>query len=72
MVNIDAGEVVSDISVPIFFLHGQDDCFTSLSVMKEYVDLNTHAVLRVLPDCGHLAIASHATLFWAEIEEALK
>jgi pimeloyl-ACP methyl ester carboxylesterase/DNA-binding CsgD family transcriptional regulator len=72
MVNIDAGEVVSDISVPISFLHGQDDCFTSPSVMQEYVDLNPNAVLRVLPDCGHLAIASHATLSWAEIEAALR
>lgn len=72
MANTGAVEAISDITAPIFFLHGPDDCFTSLTDMQEYTDRNANAVLRVLPEGGHLAIASHAGLFWAEIEAVFR
>ncbi len=71
LVNSQAKEALKDLSIPVSFLHGPDDCFTSVAEMKTYTELCPMAEVRVLPKGGHLAIASHATLVWDEIEEIL-
>lgn len=71
LVNVNAGNDIAKLNVPMVFLHAPDDCFTTLDEMRAYTDLNSQAELRPLRSGGHLAIASHAEMFWSEIERAL-
>ncbi len=71
LVNIHAGEALADVTVPVIFLHGPEDCFTSIAEMQSYIELCPFAELKILPEGGHLAIASHAAMFWDQIETVL-
>lgn len=71
LIHKDPSEFIDGVSVPMVFLHGPNDCFTTVEEMRTYVARNKHAVLQVLKDGGHLAIASHSQICWEAIEDAL-
>ena len=71
MVYAESGEAIARVTVPTFFLHGPDDCFTSPEQLQEYTACNTNVSVRMLPEGGHLVVASHAELFWSEIAALL-
>jgi pimeloyl-ACP methyl ester carboxylesterase/DNA-binding CsgD family transcriptional regulator len=71
LVSAQAGDALKDLSSPVIFLHGPDDCFTSVDEMKTYIELCPMAEIKVLHKGGHIAISIHATLFWAQIDDVL-
>lgn len=61
-------DTLSKIKIPLAFLHGPNDAFTSTSEIEEFINISREAKLVVLADGGHLVSASHPELLWDEIQ----
>ncbi|MDG2004767.1 MAG: hypothetical protein P8J20_15705 [Novosphingobium sp.] len=67
-----AQSLIEDLRIPTTFLHGQNDAMTSIELVQELVSVNPAIHLQALPNCGHLAAASHPDMFWDSVAKAIE
>lgn len=56
-----------DIHIPVRFVHGPGDPYTSVRELQTFASTNTRATCKILADGGHYVSASHPAEFWKEI-----
>lgn len=72
--NLLSGSVddfIKEMSMPVTFLHGSSDPYTSVEALKSYASLNSLAKTIILDAGGHYVCASHPAAFWQAVSGCL-
>ena len=64
--------LVQDIGIPMTFIQGESDPFTSVSEISNFIKPNPRAKLVTIPKGGHLVCASNPELVWDQVNISLQ
>jgi len=67
----DTKKMISDVPIPLYFLHAPDDPYTSIDELHELASCNKNSTCMILEAGGHYVSASHAEDFWQAIDNLI-
>ena len=65
-------DVIKGVTVPVTFVHGSADPYTSIDELRSYAALNPGATVKMLEAGGHYVSASHPAIFWQAVASCMK
>lgn len=65
-------DIIKGVTVPVIFVHGAADPYTSTNELRTYAAHNPDATIRILEAGGHYVSASHAAMFWQAVADCVK